>query len=117
METRPYKPIVWVGTALKDLKAFPRDVQREVGYALYLAEIGEKHHKTRPLKGLSGVMEIISDYQTDTYRTVYAIKLGDHIYVLHAFQKKSKRGIATPKQQMEIIRQRLRLAQQSAKGT
>jgi len=108
------KPIVWIGSSHKDLSEFPRAVQREVGYALWLAQSGEKYEKTKPLKGFSGVMEIVSDYQTDTYRTIYAIKLGTRIYILHAFQKKSKRGIATPKKEIDTIRKRLQQARQLA---
>ena len=115
MATKSYQPVIWVATSLKDLKAFPRDVQREVGYALYLAKIGGKHPKAKPLRGFRGVLEIVSDYQTDTYRSVYAVKLGDHIYVLHAFQKKSRRGVATPRQEIETIRRRLSLAERIAK--
>ena len=108
------KPIVWIGSSHKDLSKFPRAVQKEAGYALWLAQSGEKHEKTKPLKGFSGVMEIVSDYKTDTYRTIYAIKLGIRLYVLHAFQKKSKRGIATPRKEIEIIRRRLKQAHQLA---
>ncbi len=113
---RPIKPVVWVGTSLEDLKEFPNPVQREVGYALYQTQIGQKHHNTKPLKGLSGVMEIVSNYASDTYRAVYAIKIGEAIYVLHCFQKKSKKGIKTPKKEIDLIRQRLHKAQELAKG-
>ena len=71
------KPVVFVGTSLEDLNEFPRDVQREIGYALHQAQIGEKHRKTKLLKGFSGVMEIRSDYRTNTYRAVYAAKIDD----------------------------------------
>jgi phage-related protein len=106
-DTPQIKPIVWVGSSHKDLNAFPRTVQKDAGYALWLAQLGEKHDKTKPLKGFSGVMEIVSDYQTDTYRTIYAVKLEIKLYVLHAFQKKSKRGIAAPKKEIDVIRKRL----------
>lgn len=81
-----------------------------MGHALHLEEIGERSHKTRLLKGFSGVIEIISDYATNTYRAMYAIKLDDKIYVLHVFQKKSKIGIATPKREIEVINKRLQEA-------
>ena len=110
------KPIVWVGSSHKDLKEFPSEVQDEVGYALYVAQIGDKHPKARPLKGLSEVMEIRSDYVTDTYRAMYTTKIGDIIYVLHAFQKKSKRGVETPKKEIDRIKHRLKIAQELAKG-
>ncbi|HEX3034873.1 MAG TPA: type II toxin-antitoxin system RelE/ParE family toxin [Thermodesulfobacteriota bacterium] len=108
------KPIIWMGSSLKDLKEFPKEVQREIGYALYRAQIGKKHHKTKPLKGLGGVMEIISDYDKDTYRAVYAYKFFEGIYVLHAFKKKSKKGIQIPKEEIEVIRQRLKRAKEIA---
>jgi phage-related protein len=109
------KPIIWVGASLDDLKQFPEDVKDEIGYALYLAQIGKKHPNAKPLKGFSGVMEIVSDHEGDTYRAVYAVKLGDKIYVLHAFKKKSKRGIKTPKQEIDLIKARLKRAQALAK--
>ena len=86
-----------------------------MGYGLWLAQVGRKYYNAKPLKGFSGVFEITSDYQTDTYRAVYAVKLGEKIYVLHTFQKKSKRGIATPKKELDTIRKRLQRAQQIAK--
>lgn len=111
------KPLYWVGTALKDLKGFPQDVQRDVGYALHFAQLGIKHPKVKPLKNLEGgVMEIVSNFNTDTYRAVYAVKIGESIYVLHSFQKKSTQGISTPKHEIDIIKQRLKEAKEYAKG-
>lgn len=110
------KPLVWLGSSHEDLKKFPTDVQDEMGYALYVAQIGDKHPKAKPLKGFSGVLEIRSDYATDTYRAVYTTKIGDVIYVLHAFQKKSKRGRSTPKKEVDGIKRRLKIAQELAKG-
>ena len=81
-----------------------------MGYALHLAQMGEKHIHAKPLRGLHGVMEIVSDYNTDTYRAMYVVNIKDVIYVLHAFQKKSKSGISTPKQEIDLIKQRLKLA-------
>jgi phage-related protein len=109
------KDIVFVGSSLEDLKEFPREVQRQIGYAFYQAQIGEKHHNTKPLKGFAGVWEIRSNYQTDTYRAVYTVKIGDKIYVLHCFQKKSKRGVATPKKEIDLIKRRLKMARELAK--
>ena len=109
------KQLVWVGSSLEDLKAFPKDVQREIGFVLYRTQIGKHHHSIKPLKGFSGVMEIAISHDKDAYRTVYAIKLGMKVYVLHAFKKKSKTGIKTPKRDIEIIRQRLQWARQLAK--
>ena len=110
------RPIVWVRSSHEDLKKFPADVQDEMGYALYIAQLGDKHPKAKPLKGFSGVMEIRSNYASSTYRAVYTTKIGDVIYVLHAFQKKSKRGIGTPRQEIALIRRRLQRAQGLAQG-
>lgn len=110
------KPIIWISSSLKDLKEFPKEVQREFGYALYQAQMNKKHHKTKPLKGFDGVMEIVSDYDKDTYRGIYAHKLGENIYVLHTFKKKSKKGIKTPKEEIEVIKQRLKRAKEIAEG-
>jgi len=101
-----------MGNALGVLKTFPSAVQDEVGYALYLAQRGEKHLSVKPLKGVgSGVLEIVSDHRGDTFRAVYTVRLADRIYVLHAFQKKSKHGIATPQVEIDLIRRRLKLAE------
>ncbi|MEG4311766.1 MULTISPECIES: type II toxin-antitoxin system RelE/ParE family toxin [unclassified Microcoleus] len=106
--------IQWVGSSQKDLKEFPEDVRGIMGYALYLAQTGGKHQSARPLKGFGGakVLEISDDYDGDTYRAVYTIKFGDTVYVLHAFQKKSKKGIATPQQDIKLIQERLKRAQE-----
>jgi phage-related protein len=105
------KPVVWVGDSLRVLKTFPAGVQDEVGYALYLAQRGEKHVSVKPLKGVGpGVLEVVSDHRGDTFRAVYTVRLADRVYVLHAFQKKSKRGIATPRLEIELIKRRLKLA-------
>jgi phage-related protein len=105
------KPVVWVGDSLRVLRLFPSAVQDEVGYALYLAQRGEKHVSAKPLKGLGpGVLEIVSDYRGDTFRAVYTVRLGERVYVLHAFQKKAKRGIATPQLEVDLIKRRLKLA-------
>ena len=90
------------------------DVQQVFGYALYLAQCGEKHPATKPLKGFkgAGVLEVVEDFDGDTYRVVYTVKLAGVVYVLHAFQKKSKRGIATPKQDVQLIESRLKRAKE-----
>jgi phage-related protein len=107
------RELVWVGSSREDLRSFPGDVQDELGYALYWAQIGSKHWKAKPLRGFgnAGILEIVADDEGDTYRAVYAITLPDAVYVLHAFQKKSKQGIATPRRDIELIRSRLKLAQ------
>jgi phage-related protein len=96
----PLKPIEWISSSLDDLRKFPEDVQQMMGFALYLAQSGKKHPDAKPLKGFkgSGVLEIVENFNGDTYRGVYTVKFAGIVYVLHAFQKKSKRGIATPKQ-------------------
>ena len=111
------KPVVWMGNALGVLKTFPSVVQDEVGYALYLAQRGEKHVSAKPLKGVgSGVFEVVSDHRGDTFRAVYTVRLRARVYVLHAFQKKSKRGIATPQAEIDLIKQRLKLAEAISDG-
>lgn len=105
------KPVVWLGDTLSTLRACPGDVQDEVGYALYLAQIGERYFRAKPLMGFgAGVLEIISDHRGDTYRAVYTVRFAGTVYVLHVFQKKSKRGIATPQSEIELVRQRLKRA-------
>lgn len=87
MGHKKLKNIVWIGSSREELKKFPEPIKDEIGYAIYRAQEGKKHHKAKPLKGFSGVLEITSSYKTDTYRAVYAIKLVDCIYVLHTFKK------------------------------
>jgi phage-related protein len=108
------RPVYWVGTAKDDLDAFPEDVKDVMGYALEQAQRGLKHRKAKPLKGFSGasVMEIADDYDADTYRAVYTVRLRSGIYVLHCWQKKSVRGIKTLPQDIERIRARLRTAEE-----
>jgi phage-related protein len=103
------RPVVWVGSSRRDLREFPREVRRDIGRALYAAQEGETDPATKPMRGFGGgsVVEIIAHHRGDTWRTVYTVRFGEGIYVLHAFQKKSKSGIATPKRDMELIRQRL----------
>lgn len=115
METTKLKPVIWIGSSREDLKKFPESIRKDIGFALFRAQEGKKHHAAKPLKGFSGVLEIVSSHQTDTYRAVYAIKLGDKIYVLHTFKKKSKTGVKTPQPDIEIIRKRLKEAQRLAK--
>ena len=108
------KPVEWIGSSLNDLKDFPDEVQQVVGYALYIAQCGDKHPAAKPLKGFkgAGVVEVVEDFDGDTYRAVYTIKFADMVYVLHSFQKKSKQGIATPKQDMDLIEARLKRAKE-----
>lgn len=108
------KTVEWVGTSLDDLKDLPDEVQKQLGYALYLAQIGDKHPDTKPLKGFSGasVLEVVEDFDGDTYRAVYTVKFQRAVYVLHVFQKKSKHGIATSKQDLDLIKKRLQKAEE-----
>ena len=112
--TTPRKPTIWMGSSLDDLSAFPSDVKDEIGYALHLAQTGGKHEKAKPLKGFGGgsTLEIVSDFDGDTFRGVYTVRFKDAVYVLHAFQKKSKKGMETPKQELELIRRRLKVAEE-----
>ena len=119
MTDEPFlKPVIWVGSSRKDLRAFPEPVQDHMGYALYVAQRGGKHRDTKTLSGFGGggVVEVIKDHHGDTFRAVYTVRFSDAVYVLHAFQKKSKTGRATPRRDMELIEQRLREAEQIAKG-
>jgi phage-related protein len=113
--TEPHeKPVVWIGSSLDDLKDLPEEVQDDIGYVLGGVQQGEFDASIKPLKGLSGVYEIRADYDTDTYRAVYVVNLSNVIYVLHVFKKKSKRGSETPKQEMDLIRARLKRAKEDA---
>ena len=101
------RPLVWMGDSRKNVRSFPDDVQTSVGYALQLVQAGETPSDAKPFKGVGGgVYEISKRYDTDTYRAVYAVKIGEKIYVLHAFQKKSKQGIKTPQSDVDLIKQR-----------
>lgn len=108
------KPLRWIASAKDDLSAMPTEVRRSVGYALFAAQQGEKHDDAKVLKGFgaAGVLEVIARHDGDTFRAVYTVRFGDVVYVLHAFQKKSKRRIATPKKELDLIRRRLKLAEQ-----
>lgn len=103
------RPLVWMGSSRRDLRGFPRQVRRDIGQALYAAQQGEIDPSAKPLKGFSGssVIEIVADYNGNTWRAVYTVRFAEAAYVLHAFQKKSKRGIATPGRDMDLIRHRL----------
>ena len=105
------KPLVWIGDSLEMVRSFPPAVTEEIGFALYQAQTGNKHVNAKPLKGLGpGVLEIVSDHRGDTFRAVYTVRVATKVYVPHAFQKKSKSGIATPKSEIELIKQRLNRA-------
>lgn len=108
----------WIGSAKKDLLAMPDVVQQVFGFALYHAQIGSIHPDAKPLKGFgsAGIVEIVEDWRGNAYRAVYTVRFAHAVYVLHCFQKKSKRGIETPKPVMDLIRERLKEAENQAKG-
>lgn len=113
----PLKPVYWVGSSLKDLRACPAEVQDVVGYALFLAQQGGQHPATKRLKGaLHGLVEVVEDHASGTYRAIYTAKLAKAVYVLHVFQKKATRGIATPRHELDLINARLQWAQRHARG-
>lgn len=109
----PPKPVVWIGSSLKDLRRFPKGVRVTFGQALFDAQTGHKHPGAKPLKGFggAGVLEVVEDDNGSTYRAVYAVRFAGIVYVLHAFQKKSKSGIATPTAEIEKVRSRLKDAE------
>jgi phage-related protein len=110
------RTVVWIGTSKKNLQGFPKGAQKLIGDELQLIQFGEMPTNTKPFKGIgSGVFEIAIRYATDAYRAVLAVQLGEKIYVLHSFQKKVKKGIATPKMDVDLIRQRYSEAKELAK--
>jgi phage-related protein len=113
-ETGRPKPLIWMGSSHKDLKAFPAEVRHVIGFALFQAQMGRKHLDAKVLTGFggAGVLEVVSDHDGDTFRTVYTVKLPGAVYALHAFQKKSKKGIKTPPAELDIVRKRLRAAEE-----
>jgi phage-related protein len=110
------KKLVWVGSARKAIQGFPQEVRAVFGVALYWAQKGCKHPQAKPLKGFkgAGVVEVVENFDKNTYRCVYTVKYEDKVYVLHAFQKKSKKGIATPKQDLDLISARLKAVKDRA---
>ena len=113
----PPKPLEWIGSSKKDLKALPDDVVDVFGYALHLAQAGSRHNQAKPLQGFgsAGVLEVVEDNRGSTYRAVYTVRFAQRVYVLHVFQKKSRSGIATPKPDIDLIRTRLQTAAARAK--
>lgn len=104
----PYKKLIWLGSSRKDLKEFPKEVQGHIGYALFRAQWGRTHEDAKLMKGFRAhIWEITSRYFSNTFRTAYYTRIDEEVYVLHAFQKKSKHGIATPKNEIDLIKQRL----------
>lgn len=113
MSEEPLKPVHWIASSRKNLRSFPKAVQRVAGYALFRAQQGKKVPDAKPLRGIvrgGGILEIVEDHDTDAYRVVYTVRLAEVVYVLHAFQKKAKKGKATPKHDIELIRSRYEAA-------
>lgn len=112
MPLRNAKPLEWVSSAKADLTAFPQPVRKEFGHALHLVQTGEKPLNSKPLRGFggAGVLELVENYRGDAFRAVYTVKFAKAVFVLHAFQKKSTKGIATPKADIDLIKQRLHVA-------
>ncbi|MBI5330076.1 MAG: type II toxin-antitoxin system RelE/ParE family toxin [Betaproteobacteria bacterium] len=111
------KPLIWIGGSKKDLMALPTDVRKFFGHALDFAQRGDQHGAAKVLKGFggAGVLEVVEEHISGTYRAVYTVKFVYAVFVLHCFQKKSKSGISTPKEDMDIIRARLKVAEALAK--
>jgi phage-related protein len=107
------KPVHWIGSSREDLREFPAEARRDIGFALSFAQSGKKHPSAKPLKGFKGaaVLEIVEDYRGDTDRAIYTVRFASAVYVLHAFKKKSKSGIATPRHEMELVERRLKAAE------
>jgi phage-related protein len=107
------KPLEWIGSSHKDLLTLPAEVRRFFGFALSLAQAGDRHDAAKVLKGFggAGVLEVVEDDMGGAYRAAYTVRFAEAVFVLHYFQKKSKRGIATPKEDMDIIHARLKIAE------
>ena len=114
MSKQARKPLKWIGSAKRDLDSMPEDVKDLFGHAIDLGQAGGKHQDAKALSGFgsAGVLEVVEDFRSDTYRAVYTVKFAGWVYVLHCFQKKSKSGIKTPKEDMDMINARLKAAKQ-----
>ena len=112
MGARALRPVRWVGSSRRDLRALPHGVRQKLGFALYFAQHGQKHESAKALRafGGAGVLEVVEDYDRGSYRAVYTVRFPDAVYVLHVFQKKARHGIATPKRDLDLIRVRLQEA-------
>jgi phage-related protein len=118
MPSGELRPLVWVGSSYKDLLAFPESVRMHMGYALYLAQNGARHRDAKSLQGFggAGVLEIVSNHDGNTFRAIYTVRFANAVYVLHAFQKKSKSGRETPKTQVALVKRRLHDAEMIVRG-
>jgi phage-related protein len=109
---RPLRPLRWIASSRKDYGQFPQAVQEGFGFELFLAQTGQHPPSAKRLKGLgSGVVELIEEFDTDAYRTIYTVRFEDAVYVLHCFKKKSKSGIKTPQTEIDLVKRRLRDAE------
>ena len=109
---RPNRPLLWIASSKRDYREFPERVQHNLGFELFLAQTGQHPPSAKLLKGFgSGTVELVEDFDGDTYRAVYTVRFREAVYVLHAFMKKSKRGIKTPKSDIDLIRRRLKAAE------
>jgi phage-related protein len=108
------KRLIWMGSSRRDFSGFPEKVRGEMGYALYVAQCGGRHRRAKTLKGFggAGIVEIVQEHDGDAYRTVYVVRFASALYVLHAFQKKSKSGIKTPANDMSLVTRRLKDAEE-----
>lgn len=111
------KPLIWIGSTKKDLMALPIGVRKFFGHALDFAQRGERHGSAKPLKGFggAGVLEVVEDDSAGTFRAVYTARFAEAVFVLHCFQKKSRKGVATPKEDLDVIRDRLKVAEMLVK--
>ena len=111
------RPLAWLGSTKKDLLGLPEEVVDTFGYALHLAQIGRKHDQAKPLHGFgsAGVLEVVEDWRGNAFRAVYTVRFAAAVFVLHVFQKKSHSGVAMPKQDMDLIKERLQVAERVAK--
>ena len=111
------KTLDWIGDSKERFGEFPEEVRKEMGYALYLAQAGDTSPSAKPLKGFTGtaVLELVENYRKDTYRAIYTVKFAERVYMLHAFQKKAKHGIKTPQHEMDLVKSRLKRAEEDDK--
>ena len=116
--SRNLRLLLWVASSRRDLAAMPEEVQDTFGYALYQAQSGEKSSDAKPLKGFgsASVIEVVEDHRGDTFRAVYTVRFANAVYVLHCFQKKSRHGMVTAKADLDLIQERLRVAEAHARG-
>jgi phage-related protein len=109
---RPLRPLLWIASSKRDYREFPTRVQYNFGFQLFLAQTGQHPPSAKPLRGFGdGTLELVEDFDGDTYRAVYTVRFREAVYVLHAFKKKSKRGIKTPQGDIDLVKRRLRDAE------